>query len=173
LKTRAVLNFGGNSPGHGTVDLARLRIRQLHARLVIAFNNEIDLANVHTIVFAEDVGHFPVDFDDYQLRALDRSPLPNIRRAKVEVPAIVDWASPENDDVYGIEKAPIIIRHFSQIEWHVVAAAGVMLFAVVARKMPTEHVEVLALRVFFDHSARTHCQTGADFDIVELVLTRG
>ena len=173
LKTRAVLNFGGNAPGHDAVNLAWLRIRQLHARLVIAFNDEIDLAHVHTVVSAEDVGHLAVDLDDDQLRAFDHGPLPHIRGAKVEVPAVVHGASLEDDDIHGIEKAPVIIRHFSQIEWHVVAAAGVVLFAVVARKMPAEHVEVLAVGIFFNHSARTHRQTGADFDVLEFVLARG
>src|ERR1019366_5371291 len=71
---------------------------------------------------------------------------------KIEVPAVVHRASLEDGDIYGVEKPPIIIRHLSQIERHVVATADVMLPAVVGRKMPAEHVEMLAFRIIFDHS---------------------
>jgi hypothetical protein len=98
---------------------------------VITLNDEIDLAHVHTLVSAEDVGHLTVDLDDYQLRALDHSPLPHIRRAKIEGPAVVHWASLEDDDVDGIEKAPVIIRHLSQVQRYIVATACVVFPAVV------------------------------------------
>ena len=116
LKTGAILDFGCNAPSHHAVNLARLRIGQLRARLMIALNDEIDLAHMHAVVFAEDVGHLTIDLDDHQLRTFDHGPLPQIRRAKVEVPAVVHRASLEDGDVDGIEKAPVIIRHFSQIQ---------------------------------------------------------
>jgi hypothetical protein len=38
--------------------------------------------------------------------------------------------------------------------------------------MPPEHVEMLALRILFDHSARTHRETGANLDVLQLVFAR-
>jgi hypothetical protein len=82
---------------------------------VIALDDEIDLANVDTVVFAEDVGHLTIDLHDHQLRAFDHGPLPEISRAKVEVAPVVHRASLEDGNVYGIEKAPVIVRHLAQI----------------------------------------------------------
>src|SRR6516225_4565960 len=95
LKTGAVLHFGGNEPGHDAVNIVRLRIRQLRARLVIALDDELDLAEVNAVVSAEDVGNLTIDLQDHQLRTVDHGPLPEIRRAKVEVPAVVHRASLE------------------------------------------------------------------------------
>ena len=172
LQTGAILDFSRNPPRNCAVDLARLRIGQFRARLMIALNDEIDLADVHAVVFAEHVRHLTIDLDDHQLRAFDDRPLPHIRRAKVEVPAVVHRASLKDDDIHGIEKAPVIIRHLSQIQRHVVATAGVVLSAVVGRKMPAEHVEMLAFRIFFDHRAWTHRQAGANLDVLQFVFSR-
>ena len=45
-----------------------------------------------------------------------------------------------------------------------------MLPAVVAREVPTEHVEVFALRIVFDHRPRTHREAGADFDVLQILF---
>jgi hypothetical protein len=82
---------------------------------VITVNDEVDLARVYAVVFAKDIGHLTIDLEDHQLRMLDHGPLPKIRRAKIEVPAVVHRASLENGDVNGIKKTPVIIRHLSQI----------------------------------------------------------
>ena len=36
--------------------------------------------------------------------------------------------------------------------------------------MPAEHMEMLAFRIVFDHSAGTHRQAGADLDIRQFVF---
>ena len=70
---------------------------------------------MHAVVLAESVGQFTIDLDDHQFRALNHRPLPEIGRPKVEVTAIVHRASLQDRDVHRIEKAPIVIRHLSQI----------------------------------------------------------
>src|SRR5215469_15399122 len=104
LKTGAILDFGGNAPCHDAVNVVRLRIRQLGAGLVIPLNDEIDLADVHTVFLAECVRHFTIDLDYCQLRLLDYGALPETRRAEVEVAAVVHRTSLENGDVNGIKK---------------------------------------------------------------------
>ena len=152
------------------VDLARVRVGQLRARLMISLNDEIDLAHMHAVLFAEYVRHLTIDLDDHHLRAFDDGPLPHIGRAKVEVSAVVHRAGFEDGDVHRIEKAPVIIRHLSQIQRHIVATARVVFPAVVAGKMPAEHVEMLAFRIVFDHSAGPHRQAGADLDVLQFVF---
>src|SRR5947209_8372355 len=93
LKAGSVLYFGDDAPPHIAVNLARLRIGQLRTRLIIAVNNEIDLAYMHAIVFAEGVRHLRIDLDNHQLRTFNDGPLPEIRRAKIEVSSIVHGAS--------------------------------------------------------------------------------
>src|SRR6266567_5251767 len=39
--------------------------------------------------------------------------------------------------------------------------------------MPTEDVEMLAVRVFFDYCARPQSEAGADLHVLKLVLARG
>ena len=82
LKTGTILDFGGNAPCHYAVNLVWLRIRQLRTRLVIALDDEVDLARVHPVVVAEGVGHLTIDLHDYQLRLFDHCPLPKACRAK-------------------------------------------------------------------------------------------
>ena len=65
--------------------------------------------------------------------------MPEIGRPKVEIAILVHRAGLEDDDVHGIDEAAVIIRHLAQVERDVVAAAGVVLAAVVAGKMPAEH----------------------------------
>src|SRR5262249_31328409 len=108
LKTRPILNLGGDLPGHRAVNLARLRIRQLRAGQVISFDDVIDLAQVHGVFLAEDVGDLAVDLDDDHLGAFDHRSLPKTRGAEVEIAAVVHRASLENGDIDGIEKAPVI-----------------------------------------------------------------
>ena len=152
------------------VDLARVRIGQLRARLIVALDDEIDFAHMHAILSAEYVWHLTIDLDDHHLRAFDDRPLPDIGRAKVEVSAVIHRAGFEDGDVHGIEKATVIIRHLSQIQRDVVAAAGIVFPAVVAGEMPAEHVEMLAFRIVFDHSARAHRQAGADLHVRQFVF---
>ena len=117
---------------HRAVNLARVRVGQLRARLMISLNDEIDLVHMHAVLSAEYVWHLTIDLDDHHLRTFDDGPLPHICRAKVEVSAVVHGAGLEDGDVHGIEKAPVIIRHLSQIQRHIVATAGVVFPAVVA-----------------------------------------
>src|SRR5213078_3855997 len=104
------------------------------------------------------VGQFTIDLDDHQFRALNHSPLPEIGRPKVEVTAIVNRASLQDRDVHLIEKTAVIIRDLTEIQWRVVAAAKIVFLSVIAGKMPTEDVEMLAFRVFFDYRARTQSE---------------
>jgi hypothetical protein len=48
---------------------------------------------VHAVIFAEDVRHLTIDLKDHQLRTFDHRPLPETRRAKVEVTAVAHRAS--------------------------------------------------------------------------------
>src|SRR6185437_17029127 len=105
---------------------------------MIAFNDVVNLADVHAVLFAKGVGHLTIDFDDHQLRAFNGSALPEIRGAKVEVPAIIHRASLQDGDINRIEEATVIIRHLSEIERGVVATSGIVFLAVVAGKMPAE-----------------------------------
>ncbi len=82
---------------------------------MIAFYDVVNLAHVHAVVSAEGVGHLAIDLYDHQLGAFDYSLLPQIRRAKVEVSAVIDRASLQDGDVHRIEKAPVVIRYLSQI----------------------------------------------------------
>src|SRR5947208_7722164 len=102
---------------------------------------------MHAVVFAKRIRHLTIDLDDHQFGALDHRPLPQIGGAKVEVAAIVHGAGFEDGNVHGIEKAAVIIRDLPEVKWRIVAAANVVLLPVIAGKMPTEHVEVLALGI--------------------------
>src|SRR5215813_8791742 len=115
LKTGTILDLGGNLAGHDAIDLARFRIGQFRALLMIAFDNEVNLTHMDTVLFAEHVRHFAIELDHYQSCSFNHSTLPHIGWAKVEVSTIIHWASLENDDVDRIKKAPVIIRHFSEI----------------------------------------------------------
>src|SRR5215469_8493064 len=48
-----------------------------------------------------------------------------------------------------------------------------MLSAVVARKMPTEEMKVLAFGILFDHGPRAHGKAGADLDVFQFVFAGG
>jgi hypothetical protein len=127
---------------------------------------------VHTVVFTEHVRHLTVDLDDDQLRAFNDGPLPHICWAKVEIPAVVHGTGLKDDDIDGIEKAPVVIRHFSEIQGSVVTTSGIVLSTFVGREMPTEQMEMLAFRIFFDHRAWTSRETGANLDVLQLVFSR-
>ncbi len=66
---------------------------------MIAFNDVVNLADVHAVLFAKGVWHLTIDFDDHQLRAFNDRALPEIRGAKVEVPAIIHRASLQDGDI--------------------------------------------------------------------------
>ena len=99
---------------------------------MISLNDEIDLVHMHAVLLAEYVWHLTIDLDDHYLRTFDDGPLPHICRAKVEIATVVHGASFKNGDVHGIEKAPVIIGHLSEIQRHIVATAFVVFPSVVA-----------------------------------------
>jgi len=70
--------------------------------------------------------------DDYHPGPLDDGPVPQICGAEIEAAVLVYRTGFQNDHVHRFDKAPVVIRHFAQIERHVVAAAEIMFFSVVA-----------------------------------------
>jgi hypothetical protein len=87
------------------------------------------------------------------VRAAELRSRGDICRAKIEISTVVHGPSLKDGYVHGIEKAPVIIRHLSQVQRYIVATACVVFPAVVGLKMPAEEVEMLAFRIVFDHSA--------------------
>ena len=172
LETGPILDFGRDAPGYDTVNLGGIRVGQLRAWLIIPLDDEIDLRYMHAVLFAENVRHLAIDLHDHYPRAVDDGPLPDIGRAEIEVPAVVHRAGLEDDDIHGVKKTTVIIRHFPKIQRNVVAAAGVVFPAVVAGEMPAEHVEMLAFRIAFDHRAGAHRQARADLDIAQFAFSR-
>jgi hypothetical protein len=138
--------------------------------LIIAFNHEINLAHMHTVLFAEHVRHLAVDLDNHQPGSFNHGPLPHVCRAKVEVPPVIHGASFEYDDVDRVKESPVIVRYFSEIQRSVITAAQIVLFALVAGKMPAEQVEMLAFGILFDHSAGTQREAAANFYILQFVF---
>ena len=85
LNTGTILDFGCDAPCHYAVNLARVRVGQLRAWLMISLDNEIDLVYMNAVLFAEYIWHLTIDLDDHQLRTFNDGPQPHIGRAKVEV----------------------------------------------------------------------------------------
>jgi hypothetical protein len=64
--------------------------------------------------------------------------MPQIANAEIEIAILVHRARFENDDVDGVNETAVIVRNFAEVQGHVIAAAGIVFFAVVAGKVPAK-----------------------------------
>ena len=127
------------------VDVGRGRVPQLRCRRVVTFDNVVDLADVHAVHFAIDMRQSRGRLDNDRFRTLYDGAMPEIGGTEVEGAVFVRRAGLEHDDVDGIDEAAIVVRHLAEVEWNVIAEAGVMLGAVIAAEMPVERMEMLTL----------------------------
>jgi hypothetical protein len=112
---------------------------------VVTFDNVVDLADVHAVHFAIDMRQSRGRLDNDRFRTLYDGAMPEIGGTEVEGAVFVRRAGLEHDDVDGIDEAAIVVRHLAEVEWNVIAEAGVMLGAVIAAEMPVERMEMLTL----------------------------
>ena len=66
----------------------------------------------------------------------------------------------------GVVETAVIVWNFTQIDRNIVANAGIMLGPVIAAEMPAKPEKMFAFRVSLQHGARTHCNAGADLDLL-------
>ena len=76
-----------------------------------------------------------VYFDDHHLGAFNNGAVPEIGGAEIEITISVHGCSFEDHDINGFNEAAIIIGNFAKVHRDVLRATGIMLLAVIARKM--------------------------------------
>ena len=156
LQTRAVLDLRCDKPPDRAVDFCEWGIRQFRGRRIVAVDHEIHFADMDPVIDAMAIGQLLVHFDDNDLGALNYRPVPQAGCAEVEVAVGALWANLEDGDIDAVDKAAVVIRYFAKIDGNVMANSGIMLFPVIARKMPTKPEIMLTTGISFEHSARLH-----------------
>ena len=172
LQTGAVLDLVGDEFTHRNVHFRGRRIRQFGRGLIIALDDIIDLADMQPIGLAEHIGQAIRHLDDDHFRALGDGPVPEIGGAEIEIAVFIHAACLEDDHIHRRHETSVIIGDLAEIHWNVMGAAGVVLLAVVAGKMGAEPVKMFALWITFEHGARAHGNTGADFDVAQVIPAR-
>src|ERR1700716_497507 len=173
LQARAVFNLGGNSSRDLPIDVGGWRIRQLCRRLMIAFDDVVDLAQMYAVVLAVHIREALIHLDDHHPGALDHGAMPDIGRPKVEMIVLVLRAGLEDDHVHRSHESAVVVGHLAKVERYVVAAAGVVFAPVVAREVPAEKMEMLAARISLERGPRDHGQTGTYLDVLQLASSCG
>ena len=169
LQAIPVLDLGGNQLADRDIDLARHWIRQLGSRLVVTLDHVIHFAHVHAGLVPVHVRQAPARLDDDHPRALDDRAVPQVGGAHVEVPALVERAGLEDDDVDRRDEATVVVRDLAEIDRQVAAAAHVVLFPVAAGEVQAHRMHVTALGIRLVDGAWAHRQAVADLDVRELV----
>src|SRR5271154_5081184 len=99
---------------------------------------------MNAILFAVDIWQTLTHLDYHHVGAFNHRAVPEIRDAKIEVAILVHRACLENDDVNWRKKAAVVVRHFTEVEGHIVAESGIVIPAVTTRKVPTKPEKALA-----------------------------
>jgi hypothetical protein len=89
LQAGAILDLGSDEPPDGLVDIGRRRVRQFARRLVVVFDDAVDLIDVDAIALTEHIGKAFGYLHDDRPGALDVRPVPDIGSAKVEPVPVV------------------------------------------------------------------------------------
>ena len=173
LQARAVLDLAGDLRRHRPVDRARRRVGQLGGRRVIALDDVVDLVAVDVVAFAVAVRQARGRLDDQRPGPLDQRAMPGVGAAEIEMAGLVQGPGLDDDDVHRVDEAPVVVRHFAQIERDVVAEARVVLGPVVAAEMPVEAgVEAPPFRIRFKERPRLHREAEADADVAQFARPR-
>ena len=173
LQAGAVLDARGDQAAHRAVHVAGRWVGQDRRRLVVALDDEIHLADMHGIVHAGAMGQAVGYLDDHAARAFDGGAVPQVRGAEVEVAVGIHPAGPQHQHAHRLDEPAVVIGNFPQVHGQVAHAAGIVLAAVIAREMQAQAIEMLSLRVFFEHGAGAGRQAGADLDVPQLVAACG
>jgi len=173
LQAGAIFNLDGDAARNGAIDFARLRIWQLRRWIAVAFDDVIDFAEMNAVLVSAGIGEAFAHLDNHHPGAFNHGAVPHIGGTEVEAAVLVHGACLEDDDVNRIEEAAVIVGDFAEVERHVVAAAGVVSFPVVAGEMPTEKKEMPAVGIAFSNSPRPHGEAGTDFYVLEGVSSGG
>ena len=124
---------------------------------------------MHTCLFTKDIWLVTVRLDDDHPGTLDDRPMPEIGRAQVEIPVLVNRTCLEDDDVHRVDEAPIVVRDLAEIDRKIVAAPGIVLLPVVAGIVQAERIHVTPVRIGFEHGTRAHRQAAANLDVGQLM----
>src|SRR5262249_42944057 len=125
LDAVAVLDLADDPLGDRAVGVAWGRIAQLRRRQIVTVDDVVDLADMHGVAVAIDVGQAGADLDDDGFGALYHGAMPDIGRPEIEPARFVHGTGLEDNDVDRIDEAPVVIGHLAEVERNVVAAAGV------------------------------------------------
>src|ERR1039458_1202071 len=85
--------------------------------------------------------------DDHNLGPFDHCAVPDIGDTEIEITILIHRGGLQDDHVYRLDEATIIVRHLPQVERHVVTAPGIVFPPVVSREVPanpnTVHLMIL------------------------------
>jgi hypothetical protein len=101
------------------------------------------------------------------VRPFDHGAVPDIGDTEIEITILIHRGGLQDDHVYRLDEATIIVRHLPQVEGHVVTAPGIVFPPVVSREVPAKPEEVFRLGIALQHRSRLHGEAGADFHIPE------
>ncbi len=92
LQAGTILDLGGDATGHCGIDFGRLWIGQFRRRIVVAFDDVIDLAYVNPVLVSIDIGQASAHLDDDHPGAFNHRAVPDVGRTEIEVAILIQWA---------------------------------------------------------------------------------